>query len=163
MHTCGGPLTTNGDLDNLIFGGNALLPLLRAQCPQPWQSWLDSDVVTLELRLNCGQDKDSTASLYAIELHVRIGHLDTLDEEEELPWDGEGVVDEEEEDDEEQEEDEQWPGGTDENMGGRASSYGVYDDDDDDDELAADWDNSQGSTQGALPAVSEVRSKRKRA
>ena len=66
---------------------NALLRQLQKQCPQPWERWLDNDVSTLELRLNCGQDKSTVASsLYAIEVHMRIGHLDTLDEEEELPW-----------------------------------------------------------------------------
>ena len=87
---CGGALLSvpwaSPEFEYLEGTCNALLPLLRAQCPQRWQPWLDSNVVTLELRLNCGQDKESTASLYAIELHVRIGHLDTLDEEEELPW-----------------------------------------------------------------------------
>ena len=88
---CGGSLLSvppvSSEFEYLEGTCNALLRALAVNCPSEWERWLDCDVMVLEIRLCAAQDKDTVvASLYAIEVHLRVGHLDPLCDEEELEW-----------------------------------------------------------------------------
>ena len=66
---------------------NALLRAIAVNCTGEWERWLECDVMVLEVRVGTGQDRDTVVqSLYAIEVHLRVGHLDSLCDEEEQEW-----------------------------------------------------------------------------